>query len=139
MIADIPRTFPARVDGFYVAPDGCHYETRVDFVQCHVLEFCTCGRPGDNLFFILQVLELIAEKSPDNPKAWDTWWDGHKKRRDALFATIESQYFMWYWLDAEGLTEHGTGMPGWLTPKGENLLALLREFHASREAWEDQT
>lgn len=47
---------------------------------------------------------------------------------DDHFGNEASAQFFFYWADRAGLTEHGTAIPGWLTEKGETVLAELEEI-----------
>lgn len=72
------------------------------------LGFCWCGSPGDVLTLIRDSLKA---------KTADDWW----KHGD----TSPAGYLLEYTMDRVGLTEHGGSVPGWLTDKGREILALL--------------
>ena len=77
--------------------DDGYYDDDNTFCQVRLFGFCSCGLPRKNLEYI----------------------------RDGL-AHIDVKYNR-YWCDAQGLTEHGGCVPGWLSKKGEKVLADLRE------------
>lgn len=114
-------------DGF--EHKGLHHQDATDLLQVGFLGFCLCGRPEDNLQFVLDGMEFFAEKRPEHT-GWDAWWEDYQPRVKAHFKSDETEYFFYYWLDKEGFTEHGGGVPGWLTSKGEEVLGLLREWKA---------
>jgi hypothetical protein len=91
----------------------------VDLSISDVLGFCACGRPEDAHRFILEGLRYVDR--PYDKERWRERFDAEEAR----FGSSGAMYFFWYWLDAEGLTEHGGGVPGWLTERGKDLLALL--------------
>ena len=95
------------VRGGYVDEDDCYYDGAVEFVQCCMLGFCGCGDPVSNLKYVLSMLELVARRGRGAETAAD--------------------WFFYYWLDANGYTEHGSSLPGWLTPSGRDLIGVLRE------------
>jgi hypothetical protein len=113
--------------------DGVSYETEEDFIQTGILGFCGCGRPEENLLYILGGLEVINDKGPIDPLAWDAWWELHKERVRTHFGNEDAAYFFYYWADKNRLTEHGGSVPGWLDEKGSRLLALLRQWKAGKE------
>lgn len=52
----------------------------------------------------------------------------HAKEREAeqsLFGSDGAAYFMYYWMDKEGLTDHGGSVPGWLSTRGRSVLHEL--------------
>lgn len=111
----------------YLDEEGTSHSSYTMYVQCEMLKMCGCGQPEDNVKYILAALELVAEERND----WHEW----NERCKDLFKTDEAEYFMWYWLETQGLTEHGSSVPGWLTEKGKNLLADLKEIKILE--WED--
>ena len=93
---------------------------------------CGCGMPDEHLRFVHQVLEHMAKRHADEYKgdAWEKWW----LEFDAITGSRTATYFVAYWLDQRGYTEHGGSVPGWLDHPGEDLLARLREYHARLDA-----
>ena len=109
--------------GTYIDDTGCHYENAEDFYQTSVFGFCGCGRPEDNLQFILDGLKHILSSDRED---YDTWLqDGLR-----IFGNEESRQFFFYWADKQGLTEHGGAIPGWLTEEGEAVMSDLMEITA---------
>jgi hypothetical protein len=112
-------------DGSY-NKDNCSYEY-ADQLLGNMLGFCGCGNPDEALGYVREALQLI-----DNRKQL-VWKDKMTYEQwaadvDKLFPVVGSDYFMWYFLDHKGFTEHGSSVPGWLTTKGEELLADLNEL-----------
>ena len=118
-------------DGYY-DEDDCYYETAKDFIQTKILGFCGCGRPEDNLEYIRDGLAHINAPRSKNMthEQHSEWFKKWVKRGHEIFGNELSRYFFFYWCDKEGLTEHGSSIPGWLTPKGEELLEDLNEIIA---------
>lgn len=111
--------------------EGSPYESIVEYIQTGILDFCGCGSPEENLRFIRDGLSYINHKGQPIP-AWDApehrrYWDKYHEDGKLLFGNDRSQQFFAYWLDAEGLTEHGGSIPGWLTAEGKTLLELLNK------------
>ena len=96
-------------DGGYEDEDGVYSKTAREFLLESVLGWCGCGRPDDALLFVRDALWRI---------------DGHIP----LELDTGPAYFVYYVLDEKGLTEHGVGVPGWLTDKGRKLLEDLNEW-----------
>jgi hypothetical protein len=106
------------------------------------LGFCGCGCPEDAFAYVLGGLRLI-HNPPPLPDPRDSG-EEFRAAVDARFAAYAvhhgsdgAMYFFWYWCDAEGLTDHGSSVPGWLTEKGERLLAMLERWDANRESEEE--
>ena len=111
--------------------NNTEHDTAVSLLQVGVLGFCGCGLPESNLLYVLGGLELIDESEPAGFDAFSDWIKGHRRRELRHFRSLEAAYFFYYWADKEGLSEHGVGMPGWLTDEGANLMAMLREWRAA--------
>ena len=122
--------------GYSDGPDNVHHDSATDLLQCGILGFCGCGRPEENLLYVLGGLELIEElhTSLREHDAWEVWWPEYKARELAHFGNENAAYFFCYWCAEQPaeLTEHGGSVPGWLTAKGRELLALLREWKATQ-------
>lgn len=115
-----------REDGYY-DKDGCFYEDAESFLQIKVLGFCGCGDPDLSLKHtqialrqVSNLKELVWEKK----QTWEEWDKENKK----LLGEETGVYFMWYWLDTKGFTEHGGSVPGWLTESGYELLEDLDKY-----------
>lgn len=108
-------------DGYY-DKDDCYYEDAESFLATGVLDFCGCGMPDAALEHVRDSLQLIKDLySTENYNKW------REKELD-LFNNYGVAYFMYYFLDNKGLTEHGGQVPGWLTLEGEELLEDLIEL-----------
>lgn len=115
-----------REEGYY-DEDGCFYEDAESFLQIKVLGFCGCGDPDLSLKHtqialrqVSNLKELVWEKK----QTWEEWDKENKK----LLGEETGVYFMWYWLDTKGFTEHGGSVPGWLTESGYELLEDLDKY-----------
>lgn len=87
------------------------------------LGFCGCGQPEQALRYVRDGMRLLAEDPPKGVP-FHAWWPGHEVRLDA-FAPSAARDVLWYLLNDRGLAEHGGSIPGWLTEKGEEVLAAL--------------
>lgn len=97
----------------------------------NALKLCVCGCPGDALDYILGGLEIIAEKAPpcageDPATHWKTWYAKLLAKRKAHYGSDGAEYFFYYVMDAYGMVEHGSSVPGWLSQTGEEILKDLR-------------
>lgn len=109
-------------DNHYVDSDGCHYNTAEEFICTGILTFCGCGMPTETLQYIRDCMQLLRDKPSIE-------YSEFEKRCELLFINYGAQYFMWYFLDNNKLTEHGGSVPGWLTKQGEELLDDLIELY----------
>jgi hypothetical protein len=113
-----------------------------DLIHQH-LGFCACGKPSQNLEYILGALEALDAKwtylrSFDDIPRGSCLYDLAEKKLENHFRDQRAQYFFYYWADKEELAEHGGGVGGeWLTDKGEQLLALLREWKTLPDSDDD--
>ena len=107
----------------YKDDDGAHHGAVDSLLQSGILGFCMCGDPDENLDFIRAGLEHIDRYTTQPYEDWN-------RDKLALFGNDGIARFFWYWADKEGLTDHGSSVPGWLEPNGRELLALLREYQA---------
>lgn len=126
-------------EGGFEDAEGCWHDDADSLLQTGIFKFCGCGRPEDNLDYILGGLELIAEKPPQGYDAFSAWFDKHQERVRAHFGSMKAAYFFYYWADKEDLTEHGGSVPGWLTDKGHDLMLMLRGAKDERPPEEDDT
>jgi hypothetical protein len=106
-------------DGGYVDADDVYFET-AEIALCDVFGFCGCGAPDLALDFMCKVLDWIDSRSD---LAYETW----RANEDELFHENPGiKYTILYMLNDKNLTEHGSGVPGWLTDLGHAVLADLR-------------
>lgn len=118
--------------GMYVDSEGCSWSDAVAYLQGGVLGFCTCGAPEDNLLYVMGGLEVLSEDA--DMADFDAWWPAHMGRVVEHFGSEQAANFFAYWAnDVAGLMEHGGSIPGWLTPKGHDVLRMLREWAATIE------
>lgn len=104
-----------------------------DLIQTSILGFCGCGVPMDSLAVVRDGLELIQTKhlnSPDSSSSplWKPHYDEWRRKCDVVFPDPRSFWFFMYWAETQDMEEHGGSTPGWLTEKGEGLLADLNEL-----------
>jgi len=113
-------------DGYY-DENNCFYENAESLLQAKILGFCDCG---DSILSLkhtqiaLRQVSNLKELVWERKQTWEEWY----RINIELLGNENSVYFMWYWLDSKGFTEHGSSVPGWLTTKGQSLLADLDEF-----------
>lgn len=107
----------------------------ISYLASEVLGFCGCGCREVTLQLVLDVLELLTMKSPqEGYEAHRVWYrEVYKPAEEKAFggAPASLRYFVWYTLDDKEILEHGSCVPGWLTPKGMSLLADLRSLKAA--------
>lgn len=116
------------VEDGYETDEGVYWDTAPDLIHGHLFGFCCCGRPHDFLRKIAGALWLVRELTRKDYESWQEHYDGWKERRDEILGDSGNQYTYWYLLDRAGLTEHGSSVPGWLTPKGERVLNDLKRI-----------
>jgi hypothetical protein len=87
--------------------------------------------PGNNLNYIRKGLTLLR----DFYNSESINYEEFKRLVDELYHDSDNAYFFWYWCDKEGYTEHGSGLPGWLTEEGEQLLVQLEECRQEGYKW----
>jgi hypothetical protein len=94
-------------EGWHIAGDNCYYPDRVDLIHTGILGHCGCGCPELILKTLLHKLrDLNNLRNTDTPDQW-----------------------LWlYTIDRAELTEHGVGLPGWLSERGQAVLKLLEEL-----------
>jgi hypothetical protein len=110
-------------DGF-VDEDDVFHSTEADFLASQ-LGICGCGRPEVALKYIYDSMMLIEHLTNGQDVNADCWYEEWKAARFAHFGGDGAEYFMWYWLDHNGYTEHGSSVPGWLTDDGKLLLTEI--------------
>ena len=112
--------------GDYVMPNGdvCG---NAEAALTSLLGFCDCGAPDSAMKYVRDALQLVDDRKKK-------LWEGeitYEQWREYVGAVLQSEgaeYFMWYWLNEKGFTEHGVSVPGWLTPDGEEMLSDLNEY-----------
>ena len=113
-------------DGYY-DEDDIYYEDSESFLQGKILGFCNCGMPENSLKHVqlalrqVSNLKCIVWEKKQTIEEWDA-------ENNKLLGGETGTYFMWYWLDTKGFTEHGGSVPGWLTESGYKLLEDLDEY-----------
>ena len=118
--------------------ESCFYPTATDLLQTGFLGFCGCGSPEENLLYIFEGLKLINDHYGNSDDCRDSF-ELYQKWNSLMKIYLEqSKYFFYYWLDKEGLIEHGSALPGWLTPKGHDFLDLLNEWKSSVDLEEEE-
>lgn len=115
-------------DGVYEI-DGIIYDTIEDALMMGVFGFCGCGMPLYTLAYIRDELENI--------ERYTEWVNENHHITKDIPSPMENNnkeenlgrsYFIWYWFDKMGYTDHGGSVPGWLTDEGESLLECLKEL-----------
>jgi len=111
-------------DTGYRDEDGAYWDNAESFLCGHILGFCGCGDNEVAAKYIRSIMYLINEIFADKENYKERW-----KELDEYFGgNAGAQYFVYYWLDQKEFTEHGSSVPGWLTPKGKEVLADLMEI-----------
>lgn len=118
--ANLIHLFKDKYDITYLTEDNVEYRTDEDFLESFLIEvfdFCGCGSLLDGTgVFLKQVLN-----------AFDDDYLSLDKIKDVC-KTDEIVDFTLHFLDANELTDHGTGIYGsWLTKKGIALREYLNE------------
>jgi hypothetical protein len=89
---------------------------------------CGCGAPEDVAELLRDVLAAVDLD------------EGKFARLDELIPQSGAQYWILYYVAHLGLTEHGGSVPGWLTPRGKEVLAALRLHGVDNlDAWDPAT
>lgn len=93
-------------------------------------KICGCGQPTDFIDWLTKLLRAIADsfddKADNGKMLTKEEYETQPKRLLTKAAHDGLHWLAWYWLDATGLTEHGgNASNGWLTYKGNDLLAAL--------------
>ena len=116
-------------DGSYIDEKGLSHQDDVDAIG-HKLGFCGCGNPESALAYIRDVLQLINEGATGHEsEKFDDWYPIYRDRVNAFFDNDRGlEYFTYYMLDDKDLLEHGSGVPGWLTELGEQILFDLEKM-----------
>lgn len=95
-------------------------------------DICVCGRADDAHRMFYNALRAHI----GNPFDGD---DGAGKVREQYFGKnvgddlAGAMQFLYWIIDARGLAEHGSSAPGWLTFKGQLILALLHDYYKDTE------
>lgn len=111
-------------DGWYKDSEGISYEYADQAIKgIYELGWCGCGDPDSALEYLAKSLQLIKLLREDDLK-WTDW----KIEVDKHHKNDGECYFVWYFLDHKGFTEHGGSVPGWLSQKGKELLEDIEEY-----------
>ncbi len=94
-------------DGVLDPTDDIYYDSPLNYLCVAVLDLCGCGNPEEVAGYVRDGLRRIADANyPD-------------------YEDLPAMFFQ-NWADHKGFTDHGTTVRcGWLTEKGEELLADL--------------
>lgn len=106
-------------DCFVDKEEGCSWESPLDYALTHMLGFCGCGSPEAAGKLIRDIL-IVLEKQFDIP------YEEYRKGIKDLLPNDGLEMVVFYFLDNQGIIEHGTCVPGWLTQKGKDLLEILK-------------
>lgn len=100
----------------WVEPNGddCWYQSKTDFITQHIFHFCGCGHPNWIIKYVCECLEMLEAS--------------HDEQINGIYGQPVMAEFMWSWFDDRGFTEHGVGLPGWLTDYGKRVLFGLQEY-----------
>lgn len=99
---------------------------KIDVIQTS-LGFCGCGYPEKALSLLRDVLRHVANLQD---LVWQKKWTFKEwEEAGARITDGRALYFLYYFLDTKGLTEHGGSVPGWLTTEGRQLLEDLEQLN----------
>lgn len=118
----------------YTDPDGVWHQDAEGLILGHIFGFCGCGMPTEAMKYIRDVMQhvenlrLMRHSVENTPITRDAMYDKWSEDGKAIFSNQGAEYFAYYVLDAKGLTEHGGSVPGWLTPKGREVLSDINEI-----------
>lgn len=100
------------------------------------LPLCGCGKPDAAIEVWRWLLEREAFKTDGDMAAIHTFIEQSDQLEQHLSPHPGVFYALLYALDHAELTEHGGSVhAGWLTPKGERVLAFLRVFGGRPDDW----
>lgn len=106
---------------------GGQYLDIESFIETGLFGFCGCGQPSETREYVRQSLQLISDRR-ELGLTYEQW----SERAKELFKTGVAEYFMWYWVDSKGYSEHGGSVPGWLTEDGKEILSDLNELYRAQ-------
>ena len=129
-------------DGDGYTYDGGYCENE-ESVYLGILGFCGCGMPDEAIRYVRDCLRYIADlqdtvlpvKGRDQRDIAYKRWENAGKM---LFVNEGCEYFMYYYLDNLGFTEHGGSVPGWLSDEGRAVLSDLDILVARYDAEETE-
>jgi hypothetical protein len=104
-------------DGFIDA-EGCHWDTKADYLMIGVLPSCVCGDPMSIGKYVKDMLlKHVKQTGKEDTLCWDV----------TQYEDLPVMFFL-SWADREGYIEHGTTIRcSWMTEKGDELLRDLIE------------
>ena len=122
---DVLVPFEDATFGGFLDADGCHHDSRADYLYLEVLHLCGCGEPDSVARYIGTTLRRYVGRPGESAEA-------------PSYDDLPTMFFL-YWADHAGYVEHGTTIRcGWLTAKGEALLeaidTVLKEEGESSDA-----
>jgi hypothetical protein len=102
---------------------------------CEKVGFCGCGNVSGALKLLYNVLLQLSKRN-DYSDQRDKSWDDSVLEIKRLLRYVDDCSFdnemywtYFYFLDQMELTEHGGSVNGcWLTPKGLDVLNILKEY-----------
>ena len=106
------------------------------------LGMCGCGRPEGAMKYILGAMlllwdsqrksDLLLTPSGGVTPEWEAHFEEYRKNVNEYFHSEGEndgiEYHMWYYLDDNGLTDHGGSVPGWLSEHGKEVMKRLCLF-----------
>lgn len=122
---------------------GLSWESPLDYYASK-LGACGCGSPEIHVRYVRDALRAVANAPDFTDRVYESYakWLGKLNEWRSDMAEVfrndnRAEQFMWYWLDRNGYTEHGSCVPGWLTDSGkatlEDLTAVLDGIEAGHE------
>lgn len=106
----------------YVDKNGCWHDDALDFISIGIFNFCGCGSPEETLKYIHDCLQIVKDGTNMDYKEFC-------ECKSKIFNNNSgAENFMWYFLDNQELTEHGSSVPGWITDYGEEMLSDMKQI-----------
>jgi|ERR1051325_1295910 hypothetical protein len=140
LVAARQRSRDAGYEMGFVDLNGCWHEEALFFLL-EDMNWCCCGQPELAASLLFDALSLAkwrfdvsaTLRSKEDFEAANERYEQYRKRELELMSNDSIAYFVWYTIDAAGLMEHGSSIPGWLTEKGKEMLEALRELRNLKE------
>lgn len=111
-----------QADGWYVDAEGVNYPDAEAFLA-YKIGMCGCGQPEEGFKYVLAVLRAVEAQFGRYDKDSDL-----HSITGPLWHSVGEREFVLHMLNEHGLLEHGGAIPGWLTPKGREIMDDLIEY-----------
>jgi len=104
------------VDGGFEDSNGCHWDSKLDYMLMEVLPSCGCGDPSSIGVYVRDMfLKHCKQNKLEDYSCWDA----------SDYEDMPTMFFL-SWADREGYIEHGSTVRcSWMTVEGDELLIDL--------------